>query len=73
VAISSCLLNLSLGSASERSRLIDRVTGNGEVWRIGLRQPVNDGSVQRHCSHLIRTFSRDGVPQCAVLMRHHHP
>jgi hypothetical protein len=26
---------------------IDRVVGNGDVWRIGLRQPVNDGAVLR--------------------------
>jgi hypothetical protein len=46
VAISSCRLNLSLGSASQRSCQIDRVARNGDVWRIGLGQAVNDGAVQ---------------------------
>jgi hypothetical protein len=60
VAISSCSwswLDLSLGLASQRSLqlpyywfgscLLDRVAGNGDVWRVGLRQPVNDDAVLR--------------------------
>jgi hypothetical protein len=57
VPISSCRLNLSPGLSVKVHQalllpyywsdpcLMDRVAG--DVWRIGVRQPVNDGAVLR--------------------------